>query len=98
LDTFYCLVLDCKTADVNGVVVGGEPEQLDFELTKLCVWMWQQIKVASVKLARVYMTRVAAELEHLAGSDREPVCEFLLLQGVRYAFRVHQVQNSFLSF
>lgn len=63
-----------------------------------CVWMWQQIKVASVKLARVYMTRVAAELEHLAGSDREPVREFLLLQGVRFAFRVHQVQNSFLSF
>ncbi len=51
-----------------------------------------------MKLARVYMTRVAAELEHLAGSDREPVREFLLLQGVRFAFRVHQVQNSFLSF
>ncbi|CAK9231186.1 unnamed protein product [Sphagnum troendelagicum] len=54
-----------------------------------------KIKVASVKLARVYMTRVAAELEHLAGSDREPVCEFLLLQGVRFAFRVHQFAGGF---
>ncbi|CAK9232252.1 unnamed protein product, partial [Sphagnum troendelagicum] len=54
-----------------------------------------KIKVASVKLARVYMTRVAVELEHLAGSDREPVCEFLLLQGVRFAFRVHQFAGGF---
>jgi hypothetical protein len=43
-----------------------------------------------VKLARLYMKRVSTELENV-GSINEPVREFLLLQGVRFAFRVHQV-------
>jgi len=49
-----------------------------------------QIKLASVKLARLYMKRVSAELDQ-AVSINEPMREFLLLQGVRFAFRVHQV-------
>lgn len=49
-----------------------------------------QIKVASVRLAQLYMKRVAAELKNV-DSTKEPVREFLLLQGVRFAFRVHQV-------
>jgi hypothetical protein len=49
-----------------------------------------QIKVASVRLAQLYMKRVAAELKNV-DSTKEPMREFLLLQGVRFAFRVHQV-------
>jgi hypothetical protein len=56
-----------------------------------------QIKLASVKLARLYMKRVAAELDHLAAGTGEPLREFLLLQGVRFAFRVHQVPQSISS-
>ena len=47
-----------------------------------------QIKLASVKLAMKYMKRVSSELEIIAGGPEE---EELMLQGVRFAFRVHQV-------
>lgn len=50
-----------------------------------------QIKLASVQLARKYMKRVASELDALEGPEKEPNREFLVLQGVRFAFRVHQV-------
>lgn len=38
------------------------------------------------------MKRVASELDALLGTEKEPNREFLLLQGVRFAFRVHQVK------
>ena len=47
-----------------------------------------QIKLASVKLAMKYMRRVSAELEAVGGGPEE---EELIVQGVRFAFRVHQV-------
>lgn len=47
-----------------------------------------QIKLASIKLAMKYMKRVSAEVEFVAGSPEE---EELIVQGVRFAFRVHQV-------
>lgn len=47
-----------------------------------------QIKLASVKLAMKYMKRVSAELETVGGGPEE---EELIVQGVRFAFRVHQV-------
>lgn len=50
-----------------------------------------QIKLSSVQLARKYMKRVASELDALSGPEKEPNREFLVLQGVRFAFRVHQV-------
>lgn len=50
-----------------------------------------QIKLASVQLARKYMKRVASELDAMNEAEKEPNKEFLLLQGVRFAFRVHQV-------
>jgi hypothetical protein len=54
-----------------------------------------QIKVAAVNLAKLYMKRVAWELDNLGNTnDKEPVREFFLLQGVRFAFRVHQVCKS----
>lgn len=48
-----------------------------------------QIKLASVKLAMKYMKRVSSELE--ANGSGSPEEEDLMLQGVRFAFRVHQV-------
>ena len=47
-----------------------------------------QIKLASVKLAMKYMRRVSAELEAVGGGPEE---EELIVQSVRFAFRVHQV-------
>lgn len=47
-----------------------------------------QIKLVSVKLAMKYMKRVSAELETVGGGPEE---EELIVQGVRFAFRVHQV-------
>lgn len=49
-----------------------------------------QIKLASVKLAMTYMKRVSAELEAVGGAPEE---EELLVLGVRFAFRVHQVNS-----
>lgn len=48
-----------------------------------------QIKLASVKLAMKYMRRVSAELETVGGPEEEE----LIVQGVRFAFRVHQVKK-----
>ena len=47
-----------------------------------------QIKLVSVKLAMKYMKRVSAELETVGGGPEE---EELIVRGVRFAFRVHQV-------
>lgn len=47
-----------------------------------------QMKVASAKLAVKYMKRVSAELEMVGGGPEE---EELIVQGVKFAFRVHQV-------
>eukprot|EP00271_Cylindrocystis_brebissonii_P002764 TRINITY_DN13564_c0_g1_i2.p1 TRINITY_DN13564_c0_g1~~TRINITY_DN13564_c0_g1_i2.p1 ORF type:complete len:875 (+),score=190.30 TRINITY_DN13564_c0_g1_i2:175-2799(+) len=55
-----------------------------------------KIKAESVNLARAYMRRVTAELDAVSGKeDMETLAEFLLLQGVRFAFRVHQFAGGF---
>ncbi|KAM7459830.1 hypothetical protein LguiA_036189 [Lonicera macranthoides] len=54
-----------------------------------------KIKLTSVQLARKYMKRVASELDALDGPENEPNREFLVLQGVRFAFRVHQFAGGF---
>ncbi|KAI4313981.1 hypothetical protein L6164_026924 [Bauhinia variegata] len=54
-----------------------------------------KIKLSSVQLAKKYMKRVATELDILAGPEKEPMREFLILQGVRFAFRVHQFAGGF---
>ncbi|XP_058180922.1 protein CHUP1, chloroplastic [Rhododendron vialii] len=54
-----------------------------------------KIKLSSVQLAMKYMKRVASELDALGGAEKEPNREFLLLQGVRFAFRVHQFAGGF---
>ncbi|KAH7658128.1 Formin homology 2 domain (FH2 domain)-containing protein [Dioscorea alata] len=63
-------------------------------------WEWMletgivsQIKLASVKLAMKYMKRVSSELE--ANGSGSPEEEDLMLQGVRFAFRVHQFAGGF---
>ncbi|XP_022715772.1 protein CHUP1, chloroplastic-like [Durio zibethinus] len=60
-------------------------------------WMFEtgivsQIKLALVKLAMKYMRRVSAELEAVGGGPEE---EELIVQGVRFAFRVHQFAGGF---
>ncbi|KAM7530613.1 hypothetical protein LguiB_034023 [Lonicera macranthoides] len=51
-----------------------------------------QIKLVSVKLAMKYMKRVSAELEMVGGGPEE---EELIVQGVKFAFRVHQFAGGF---
>ncbi|KAJ4787889.1 Hydroxyproline-rich glycoprotein family protein [Rhynchospora pubera] len=54
-----------------------------------------KIKVSSIQLAKKYMERVASELDALSGTEKETNREFMLLQGVRFAFRVHQFAGGF---
>ncbi|XP_022925727.1 protein CHUP1, chloroplastic-like [Cucurbita moschata] len=49
-----------------------------------------KIKLGSVKLAKMYMKRVAMELQSKASSEKDPAMDYMLLQGVRFAFRIHQ--------
>jgi hypothetical protein len=50
----------------------------------------KQLKMASLKLAKEYMNRIVKTLK----SDPFANEEELLLQGVRFAFRIHQVTCS----
>ncbi|CAK7327445.1 unnamed protein product [Dovyalis caffra] len=52
-----------------------------------------KIKQASMRLAKMYMKRVITELELAHNSDRESNQEALLLQGVHFAYRAHQVMH-----
>lgn len=54
-----------------------------------------KIKLSSVQLAKKYMKRVSMELDSLSGPEKEPNREFILLQGIRFAFRVHQFAGGF---
>ncbi|PIN13055.1 hypothetical protein CDL12_14338 [Handroanthus impetiginosus] len=54
-------------------------------------YLTSQIKLASVKLAMKYMKRVSAELGTVGGPEEED----LIVQGVKFAFRVHQFAGGF---
>ncbi|CAK9273554.1 unnamed protein product [Sphagnum jensenii] len=55
-----------------------------------------KIKSGAVRIAQLYMQRVASELDLLSSiSEKEPLLQFLLLQGVQFAFRVHQFAGGF---
>ncbi|KAJ0975793.1 hypothetical protein J5N97_017758 [Dioscorea zingiberensis] len=54
-----------------------------------------KIKFGSVKLAKQYMKRVAMELQNMGANDKDPALEYMLLQGVRFAFRIHQFAGGF---
>ncbi|KAJ8447964.1 hypothetical protein Cgig2_028840 [Carnegiea gigantea] len=85
-DFIRFLIKEVETAafaDIEDVV--SFVKWLDDELSYL-------IKLASVKLAMTYMKRVSAELEAVGGAPEE---EELLVQGVRFAFRVHQFAGGF---
>lgn len=56
-----------------------------------------QIKQASINLAKMYMKRVKIELDSIRSSDKESNQESLLLQGVHFAYRTHQVRSTQLS-
>uniref|UniRef100_A0A6N2MWG4 Protein CHUP1, chloroplastic n=1 Tax=Salix viminalis TaxID=40686 RepID=A0A6N2MWG4_SALVM len=49
-----------------------------------------KIKQASMRLAKMYMMRVIAELELARNSEREFNQEALLLQGLHFAYKAHQ--------
>lgn len=53
------------------------------------------MKISCVELARKYMKRIVSEYNALNGTEKEPKREFLLLQGVRFASRVHKVRFYF---
>ncbi|KAJ7969222.1 protein CHUP1, chloroplastic-like [Quillaja saponaria] len=54
-----------------------------------------KIKLGSVKLAKEYMKRVAMELQAKAALEKDPAMDYMLLQGVRFAFRIHQFAGGF---
>ncbi|KAF8387605.1 hypothetical protein HHK36_026258 [Tetracentron sinense] len=60
-------------------------------LKKMASLLDKYIKQASMKLAKMYMKRVSMELESVRNSERESTQEALLLQGVRFAYRAHQL-------
>ncbi|MQL98726.1 hypothetical protein Taro_031432, partial [Colocasia esculenta] len=47
------------------------------------------------KASKKYMKRVAMELHAMGASDKDPALEYTLLQGVRFAFRIHQFAGGF---
>ncbi|KAI8539866.1 hypothetical protein RHMOL_Rhmol09G0216300 [Rhododendron molle] len=54
-----------------------------------------KIKIGSVKLAKKYMKRVAMELQAKGASEKDSAMDYMLLQGVRFAFRIHQFAGGF---
>ncbi|KAL6546257.1 hypothetical protein OROMI_021978 [Orobanche minor] len=55
-----------------------------------------KIKFGSVKLAKMYMKRVAMELQSKGEvSEKDSSLDYMLLQGVRFAFRIHQFAGGF---
>ncbi|GMP71566.1 hypothetical protein CsSME_00029917 [Camellia sinensis var. sinensis] len=54
-----------------------------------------KIKFGSVKLAKKYMKRVAMELQAKGTSEKDSAMDYMLLQGVRFAFRIHQFAGGF---
>lgn len=54
-----------------------------------------KIKFGSVKLAKMYIKRVATELQVMGVMNKDPALEYMLLQGVRFAFRIHQFAGGF---
>ncbi|XP_058076668.1 protein CHUP1, chloroplastic-like isoform X2 [Magnolia sinica] len=52
--------------------------------------MVSEIKLASLKLAKLYLKRVLMELESIQHTEKESAQEMLLRQCVRFAYRAHQ--------
>ncbi|KAM0052074.1 putative protein CHUP1 [Helianthus debilis subsp. tardiflorus] len=53
------------------------------------------IKLESVKLAKQYMRRVATELQTKGTMEKDSSMDYMLLQGVRFSFRIHQFAGGF---
>lgn len=50
-----------------------------------------QIKQGSMMLAKIFLRRVTTEIESVQYLERESTQEGLLLQGIHFAYKVHQV-------
>ena len=44
-------------------------------------------------MANMYMKRVAMELQYMGPLNKDLALEYMLLQAVRFAFRIHQVTH-----
>lgn len=53
------------------------------------------MKLSSLKLAKEYMKRISKELKSVKEDSQE---QSLLLQGVRFAYRIHQVNSNSLHY
>nr|CAB3473754.1 unnamed protein product [Digitaria exilis] len=82
--------LEQRWARPGGTGEGISPRQRGPSTDENCDVL--QIKLQSVKLAMKYLKRVSSELEAIEGGPEE---EELMLQGVRFAFRVHQFAGGF---
>ncbi|XLR57746.1 hypothetical protein S83_008418 [Arachis hypogaea] len=54
-----------------------------------------KIKLGSVKLGKKYMKRVAMELQANSSLEKDSAMDYILLQGVRFALRIHQFPGGF---
>ncbi|KHG26603.1 Protein CHUP1, chloroplastic -like protein [Gossypium arboreum] len=54
------------------------------------------IKQGTVKLGKRYMKRIAMEVQLKATMEKDdPSMDYMLLQGVKFAFRIHQFAGGF---
>lgn len=89
-------LLDKSERSIQRLIKLRDTTMVSFRDCKISVdWMLDsgmicKIKQASVRLAKVYIKRVSAELEMIRHTERESIQEALLLQGVRFAYRAYQ--------
>ncbi|XP_039136453.1 LOW QUALITY PROTEIN: protein CHUP1, chloroplastic-like [Dioscorea cayenensis subsp. rotundata] len=86
--------LECSVHNLERVRDSASKRYKEFQIP----WEWMldtgiiaQLKSGSMRLAKKYMNRVITALQSYASSEDEE----LMLQGVRFAFRVHQFVGGF---
>ncbi|XP_039128462.1 protein CHUP1, chloroplastic [Dioscorea cayenensis subsp. rotundata] len=89
-------LLDKSERSIQRLVKLRETTMLSYKENKIPVdWMLdsgmvKKIKLASVKLARVYIRRVLTELRSGRHTEKESTHESLIVQGVHFAYRAYQ--------
>uniref|UniRef100_A0A803MRY1 Uncharacterized protein n=1 Tax=Chenopodium quinoa TaxID=63459 RepID=A0A803MRY1_CHEQI len=73
----------------------GKRRRLDIFIGTLIFDYEEEVKLGSVKLAKKYMNRVATELQSRSSLEKDVAMDYMLLQGVRFAFRIHQFAGGF---
>ncbi|CAM6065796.1 unnamed protein product, partial [Sphagnum tenellum] len=95
-------LLEKVELSVNGFLRTRDMEVVRYQEFHIPIeWMLDsgvvgKIKQESVKLAHLYINKVLLEVDRVEeNAHKEPMQEFILLQGVRFAFRVHQFAGGF---